>query len=77
MTSENDKCTYKYITLANQMRCLLIEDPDVQKSAASLTVGVGSCLDTRPMYGTALFLMHMLGEGTKKYPNPNAYKAYF
>ena len=58
------------------MKCLLIEDPEADKSAASLDVGVGSSLDPKPLYGTAHFLEHMLFMGTDKYPLENEY-TYF
>ena len=46
--------------LSNEMKCLLIHDPEADKSAAALNVNVGSALDPRPLYGTAHFLEHML-----------------
>lgn len=42
------------------MRCLLIEDPEADKSAASIDVKVGSAFDPKPLFGTAHFLEHML-----------------
>jgi len=68
-----DKRSYKYVKLANEMRCLLISDPEADKSAASLEVKVGSALDPPPLYGTAHFLEHMLFQGTEKYPVENEY----
>ena len=53
------------------MKCLLISDPETDKSAAALDVNVGSALDPRPMHGIAHFLEHMLFMGTKKYPEEN------
>ena len=46
------------------MKCLIISDPETEKSAASLDVNVGSALDPRPLHGTAHFLEHMLFIGT-------------
>ena len=68
-----DKRTYKYITLPNQIRCILISDPEADKSAAALDVKVGCSLDPKPLYGTAHFLEHMLFQGTDKYPLENEY----
>jgi secreted Zn-dependent insulinase-like peptidase len=42
------------------MRCILISDPEADKSAASLDVKVGCSLDPKPLFGTAHFLEHML-----------------
>lgn len=66
--SESDKKLYRYIILENQMRCLLLEDPEAERSAASLDVRVGSALDPSSHNGTAHFLEHMLLVGTDKYP---------
>mmetsp|Transcript_114709 Transcript_114709/g.159267 ORF Transcript_114709/g.159267 Transcript_114709/m.159267 type:complete len:121 (+) Transcript_114709:53-415(+) len=74
--SECDERSYKYIQLANQIECILISDPEADKSAAALDVKVGSTLDPKPLYGTAHFLEHMLFMGTEKYPSENEYTEY-
>jgi len=66
--SISDKRTYKAITLKNGLECLLISDPDAQKSAAALSVGIGSFLDPLEAQGIAHYLEHMLFMGTGKYP---------
>ena len=58
--AKRDNRSYKYIKLNNQMRCLLIQDPGTEMSAASIDVHVGCALDPKPLYGTAHFLEHML-----------------
>jgi insulysin len=55
-----DNRTFKYITLDNGIKVMLISDPEADKSAASMDVGVGSSLDPTDFYGTAHFLEHML-----------------
>ncbi|CAA0081617.1 Protease 3 [BD1-7 clade bacterium] len=74
--SKNDKRHYRYLTLANGLPVLLINDPDAQFSAASLDVFVGSGMDPDDRAGLAHFLEHMLFLGTKKYPNPGEYQAF-
>ena len=74
--SKSDKRTYKRLTLANQMRVILISDPEADMSAASLDVHIGAAMDKKPLYGTAHFLEHMLFMGTKKYPSENEYSEY-
>ena len=74
--SPSDKRLYKYFKLDNGLRCLLIEDAEADKCAASLDVNVGSCLDPRPLYGTAHFLEHMLFQGNEKYPDEKEYSVY-
>ena len=58
------------------MKCILIEDKEADKSAASLDVMVGYSLDPKPLYGTAHFLEHMLFMGTSKYPSENEYSQF-
>ena len=40
-----DNRQYKYLELDNKMKVILVSDPDSQKSAASVNVGVGSFSD--------------------------------
>lgn len=58
------------------MRCLLVHDPEADKSAAAVDVKVGCSLDPKPLYGTAHFLEHMLFQGTEKYPRENEYSEF-
>lgn len=74
--SKNDPRIYRYISLPNQLSCLLISDKETDKSAASISVGVGSLEDPKNTPGLAHFLEHMLFLGTEKYPNQSEYKAY-
>jgi len=74
--SKSDKRLYKLIHLSNKMRCLLVQDDEADKSAASLDVNVGCSLDPKEFYGTAHFLEHMLFMGTEKYPDENEYSEY-
>lgn len=66
--SKLDDRLYRYLRLSNSLRCLLISDQDVEKSAACLQVNVGSLHDPKHANGLAHFLEHMLFLGTKKYP---------
>ena len=74
--SSNDPRTYRHIFLPNDLSCLLISDQTTDKSAASISVNVGSLEDPRSTPGLAHFLEHMLFLGTEKYPNQSEYKAY-
>lgn len=62
--SKSDKRNYRHITLPNKIQCLLINDDEADKSAASLDVHVGCSLDPKPFFGTAHFLEHMLFMGS-------------
>ncbi|MFK7823004.1 MAG: insulinase family protein [Oligoflexales bacterium] len=72
----NDKRQYKSLTLPNNLEILLVSDPSLNKSAASLDVGVGSLEDPKEHLGLAHFLEHMLFLGTEKYPDIEEYSRY-
>jgi secreted Zn-dependent insulinase-like peptidase len=74
--SKSDKRDYRYLSLTNKMRCMLITDPEGDKAAAALDVKVGCSLDPKPKFGTAYFLEHMLFQGTEKYPSENEYSEF-
>jgi insulysin len=74
--SSNDKRLYRYITLPNDLRVILISEPDAQVSAASLDVRVGSSDDPQDRAGLAHFLEHMLFLGTDKFPSAGEYQAF-
>ncbi|CAD8058440.1 unnamed protein product [Paramecium sonneborni] len=71
-----DKRAFKSVTLSNSLLCLLISDPETEKSAAALNVDVGSLEDPVDRMGLAHFCEHMLFMGTDKYPNENEYQQY-
>jgi len=71
-----DDRSYQYLVLQNQLRVLLISDPQADKAAAALDVHVGSSDDPKDREGLAHFLEHMLFLGTEKYPEASAYQAF-
>lgn len=74
--SATDKRHYRHITLPNKLQCLLVSDPETEKSSACCDVAIGSMCDPKEAQGLAHFLEHMLFMGTEKYPVENAYSAY-
>ena len=74
--SPNDNKSYRYITLDNGLRALLISDASTEKSAASLDVYVGSASNPVDRGGLAHFLEHMLFLGTDKYPDSGEYATF-
>jgi insulysin len=70
-----DNRQYRYLELDNKMKVILVSDPDTQKSAASVNVGVGSFSDPADFPGLAHFLEHMLFMGTEKFPDENHFEA--
>ncbi len=74
--SPNDNRDYRYLTLANGLRVLLVSDPTTDKAAASLVVFRGSHHEPAEYPGLAHFLEHMLFIGTEKYPEVDAYQQF-
>jgi insulysin len=74
--SPNDDNQYRYLVLENDMRVLLISDPETRKAAAALDVMVGSGDNPPGRGGLAHFLEHMLFLGTEKYPDSAEYAEY-
>ena len=74
--SQNDNRLYQTFTLDNDLKVLIISDPETKKAAASLDVFVGSASDPEDRAGLAHFLEHMLFLGTEKYPDPNEYQSF-
>ncbi|MCE0494568.1 insulinase family protein [Vibrio salinus] len=66
--SPNDSKSYRYLTLSNKLRLLLIHDENASRSAAALAVNVGHFDDPISREGLAHYLEHMLFLGTEKYP---------
>lgn len=64
------------LTLENGMDVWLISDPDVQRSAAAISVGTGHLYDPAEKNGLAHYLEHMLFLGTKKYPDVESFKKF-
>lgn len=74
--SPNDKRHYQVIRLANQLQVLLVSDPDLKNSAASLSVPVGSMHNPDQQLGLAHYLEHMLFLGSERYPVINEYSKF-
>ncbi|NOQ63810.1 MAG: peptidase M16 [Methyloprofundus sp.] len=74
--SQNDKRHYQAFTLDNDLKVLIISDPETKKAAAALDVFVGSASDPDDRAGLAHFLEHMLFLGTEKYPDPDEYQTF-
>ncbi|WP_375750788.1 insulinase family protein [Vibrio sp. HN007] len=74
--SPNDTNQYRYVTLSNGLRTLLIHDSTATKSAAALAVHVGHFDDPVERQGLAHYLEHMLFLGTEKYPKTGEFQAF-
>ncbi|HEX7034984.1 MAG TPA: insulinase family protein [Pseudomonadales bacterium] len=74
--SPNDDREYRYLTLENGLRVLLVHDRDTDRAAASLVVFRGSYHEPADYPGLAHFLEHMLFIGTEKYPQVDAYQEF-
>ncbi|MEL0320901.1 MAG: insulinase family protein, partial [Gammaproteobacteria bacterium] len=67
---------YRYLTLPNALKVLLISDPTTDKAAASMDVFVGTNNDPKEFPGLAHFLEHMLFLGTDQYPEAGEYQQF-
>lgn len=74
--SIGDSRIYRGLVMKNGLTALLISDPDTDKSAASLSVAVGSLSEPKNLPGLAHFCEHMLFLGTKKYPVENEFTQF-
>ena len=74
--SPNDDRNYQLITLSNELDVLLISDPDLENSAVSLSVPVGSMHNPESQLGLAHYLEHMLFLGSERYPTINEYSKF-
>jgi protease-3 len=63
-----DKREYASIVLDNQLEIMLVSDPSIEKSAAAISVAVGSLQEPKEFGGLAHYLEHMLFLGTKSFP---------
>ncbi len=72
----NDTAEYRRFILDNGLKVLLVSDPKLNKSSASLAVAAGSFSDPAGRQGLAHFLEHMLFLGTEKYPSETEYGTY-
>ncbi|MBY3787222.1 insulinase family protein [Photobacterium carnosum] len=75
-TSPNDYKQYRYLTLANELRVLLVHDAEAPRSAAALSVEIGHFDDPMDRQGMAHFLEHMLFLGTEKYPRVGEFQTF-
>ncbi|MCD8522070.1 MAG: insulinase family protein [Saccharospirillaceae bacterium] len=76
VVSPADTFKYRYLTLDNGMKVLLVNTPDADKAAAAVSVDAGSGDDPKGREGLAHFLEHMLFLGTEPYPEAGEYQAY-
>ena len=74
--SPNDEHQYRYVTLDNGLRVLLVHDQNAQKAAAALAVNVGHFDDPADREGLAHYLEHMLFLGTEKYPKVGEFQSF-
>lgn len=64
------------IILANGVQAYLISDPDIDQSAAAVSMEAGSWQDPEEYPGMAHFLEHMLFMGNEAYPEEAEYMQY-
>lgn len=73
---ERDTREYRYITLANQLKVLLVSDPKAEKSAAALTIPVGTWQNPEQRPGLAQLLVGVLPAASEKYPEAGSFQRF-
>lgn len=73
---ENDKKSYRFLKLENELQVFLISDPETDKAAAAMAVSVGYFSDPEDVPGLAHFLEHMLFFSSEKYPLEDSYSIF-
>ena len=71
-----DLASWRRFVLPNGLKVILLSDPKLNQSSASLAVGVGYLEDPPQRAGLAHFLEHMLFLGTRKYPDITDFAGY-
>ena len=74
--SPNDDRDYRYLTLDNDLRVLLVSDAATDKAAAALAVYRGSFHEPKDKAGLAHFLEHMLFIQTETYPEIDGFQTF-
>ncbi|WP_176700582.1 pitrilysin [Gilliamella sp. App4-10] len=74
--SDRDNRQYEVIEMTNQMRVLLVSDPNAVKSLGSLALPVGSLQDPKDQQGLAHYTEHMVLMGSTKYPEPASFSQF-
>jgi insulysin len=64
------------LVLPNGIKLLLLSDPKLNVSSASVAVGVGSLADPPTRQGLAHYLEHMLFLGTRKWPAEDQWRRF-
>ena len=76
VAAPNDLSAYRRFVLPNGMQVILLSDPKLNVSSASVAVGVGSLADPATRQGLAHYLEHLLFLGTQKYPSVEEFGEY-
>lgn len=74
--ASTDRSEFRHLVLDNELRVILLSDPDLNKSSAAMAIAAGSLMDPAELQGLAHFLEHMLFLGTEKYPGEGDYGSY-
>lgn len=68
-----NKRNYRQVSLNNDLKVLLVSEPELNRCGAALRVEVGSANEPKDTPGLAHFLEHMLFFGSDKYPSSNLF----
>ena len=73
LTTEGDGRQYRYLTLANGLRAMVVEDHDCDHAAVAATIRNGHFNDPLDSQGLSHLLEHMLFQGNSQFPNTDTF----
>ena len=74
--SKSDDCSYSFKIFPNGLKALIVSDSQIEQSAASMSVNIGSLVNPKTSQGIAHFCEHMILMGSEKYPDEEGFKEF-
>lgn len=71
---KNETRIFDTYILKNGIKTICVYDKDIDKTAVTVSVNIGSYMDPKEYQGLSHFLEHMLFMGSKKYPDEEYYQ---
>ena len=71
---KNETRIFDTYILENGIKSICVYDKDIDKTAVTVSVNIGSYMDPKEYQGLSHFLEHMLFMGSKKYPDEDYYQ---
>ncbi|MFT4942172.1 MAG: insulysin, partial [Paraglaciecola sp.] len=76
LTTKRDARQYRYLTLANGLRAMVVEDHDCDHTAVAASIKNGHFNDPLDSPGLSHLLEHMLFQGNSRFPTTDAFSDF-